>query len=493
MQYWGKWRPDVSGPNTPFANIADGVIPRQVGLGNYGAPIVGYGPFQSLAVPITATALAGGAPRGSISLVLQGGAFEVFYATATTIEQLQANYTFNTIESGRTVTSGDDVSFLHFGAYLLNTDTLDGFKAYNVEAPAGNNVVAGAPTARYIFSCNNVVFALDCNGNNLAWKSSATGDHTNWTSGGANGGTFQDGQQLICGVDMKNGNALIFQKAAMRLVQFGNAATPALFSIVKAADGRGSVGARSVVSFDGMAFFLDTTGFYKFDLSNGNTPIGAEKFNEWFFSQISTSNLAGVQGAVDPERKIVCWAFSSLTNVTANTFDRIIGYDWVLDEGFTATLTISSLQRLATPGYVLDAMDGFGPLDSITTPLDDRFWQGGAPVLAGTDASFKVGTFTGANLAATLQTSQAAGQKNMMMTEITPISDNPSSTIQVGVQYKLSDMVIWKAPVGRNRAGRVPIRASGLNLTFQENHAAGDTWTYSQGVDYPVGSQGGPV
>ncbi len=51
---------------------------------------------------------------------------------------MDATYQWTDIETGRTVTGGDDVSFLHFGSYLLNTDTTDGFKAYvrsgNVQA-----------------------------------------------------------------------------------------------------------------------------------------------------------------------------------------------------------------------------------------------------------------------------------------------------------------------------------------------------------------------
>lgn len=491
---WNRFRPDVGGPNTGFSPVADSVIPQSAGVGQYGNQLIGYGPFPSLAVPMTATPLSD-APRGSISLTLDDGTYEVFFATASTIEQLGSSFTFSSIDTGRSVTSGDDVSFAHFGSFLLNTDTTDGFKAYNVQTPAGNNAVVTAPSSpRSMFICNNVVFLLDVNGNNKEWANSAIGDHTEWVLDGANGGVFADGEALVCGVDLKNGNGLIFQQRAMRLIQFGNAATPALFSIVKAADGRGSVGERSVVSFDGMVFFLDTDGFYKFDLSSGNTPIGAEKVNRWFFSQIDTSKLATVQASVDPTRKIVCWAFFSIGNSSTTVRDRLLGYDWQLDEWFTATVNTSAITRIATPGYVLDNMDGFGTLDSmIQIPLDDRFWQGGAPVFAGLDGSFNFGTFSGPSLAATLQSTTANNPFSALENEITPISDNANSKIAVGVQDKLSDPITWKTAQSRTRAGRVKLRGHGLNITFQETHAAGDNWTYSNGVDYPEQEQGGKV
>lgn len=490
---WGPWRPDVTVPNSGFCQIADSVLPISGGLGQYGAQLISYGPFPQLVAPANAGALSA-APRGSISLTLNDGTNQVYYATASTIEQLQSGFTFSAIDTGRTVTAGDDVSFLHFGAFLLNTDTTDGFKAYNVQTPAGNNAVVGAPTARFLFTCNNVVFALDCNGNNKAWQSSALGDHTEWVLGGANGGVFPDGEALIAGVDLKNGNGLIFQKNAMRLIQFGNAVTPALYSIVKASDGRGSVGERSVVPLDGTVYFLDTDGFYKFDLSNGNTAIGAEKINRWFLSQIDNSRLSEVQGSLDPKNKIVCWRFPSITNPSQTVFDRMICYDWQLNEWFTLTVDTSSLARIATPGYVLDAMDVFGTLDGMNQiPLDDRFWQGGAPVFAALNSSFIFSTFSGSPMAATLQSYMSDAPQATMMRMAKPISDDISSTVQIGTQFALSDSTIWRPAVGRGRAGKVPVRGVGTNVAFQENHPASATWTYANGIDYPAAGASGAV
>lgn len=492
MLNWGAWRPDQSGPNTGFCQIADNVLPQSAGLGQYGAQLVGYGPFPQLITTPGAGALSA-APRGNISLTLDDGTSAVFYATATTIEQLSASYTFTAIDTGRSVTTSDDVSFLHYGAFLLNTDTSDGFKAYNVETPAGNNTVSGAPSARSIFSCNNVVFALDCNGNNRRMQSSGVGDFTAWATLGADGKTFEDGGALVCGVDVKNGNAVIFQEDALRVVTFGNAVSPALYSIAKAADGRGSVGERSVVSFDGMVFYLATDGFYRFDLTNGNTPIGAEKINRWFLAQIDNSTLDTVQGALDPKNKIVCWRFSSLTNSSSTTFDRMICYDWQLNEWFTLTVTTTALARISTPGYTLDQMDSFGTLDQISLVLDDRFWQGGVPVYGALDANYEFATFSGAPAAATLQSYTATSPVNQMVRKATPISDNANSNLQLGVQYRLSDAMTWKAGVTRQRGGIVPLRGNGLNIAFQENHNAGDDWTYSNGVDFPGSTTGGPV
>jgi hypothetical protein len=493
MQMWGPWRPDQSGPNTGFCQIADNVLPQSAGVGSNGGQKIGYGPFPGFVTTPGAGALSG-APRGSISLRLDDGTSQVYFATATTIEQLTSTYTFTSIETGRNVTASDDVIFLKFGSFLLNTDKTDGLKAYNVQTPAGNNAVSGAPTnVRYIFSCNNVVFALDCNNNNRRMQSSGIGDHTTWTTKGADGKTFEDGGALVCGVDLKNGNAVIFQETAIRVVTFGAAGTSALYSIAKAADARGSVGERSVVSFDGLVFYLATDGFYRFDLSNGNTPIGAEKVNRWFLANIDNSTLATVQGALDPLNKIVCWRFSSKANQSATTFDRMICYDWQLNEWFTLTVATTSLTRITTPGYTLDAMDSFGVLDSIVIPLDDRFWQGGVPVYGGLDGSYMFATFTGAPMAATLQSNVINGPTSGLIRSATPISDSATSTLQLGVADQLSNAITWKTASSRSRAGNVSLRGRGFNIAFQENFAAGDDWTYANGIDNVSGQQGGQM
>lgn len=489
MSAWGPFRPDVAGPGSGFAQVADSVLPKSCVVN--GSPNIGYGPFPSMSTPSTAGALSG-APRGSISLTDNSGGSQVYFATASTIEQLQADYTFVAIDTGRAVTSGDDVIFLHFGSYLLNTDTTDGFKAYNIDAPAGNNTVTGAPVARYIFGCNNVVFALDCDGNNRRLQSSGVGDHTAWTTLGADGKTFEDGGALLCGVDLKNGNAVVFQETAMRIIRFGGAGSLALYEIDKAADGRGTVGERSVVSFDGQVFYWATDGLYKFDLTNGNTPIGAEKFNRWFLEQLATADLSTIQGSVDPVNKIVCWRYRSITNASTTVFGNMICYDWQLNEGFTVTCDTAALARITTPGYTLDGMDAFGPLDSITVPLDDRFWQGGAPLFGALDSNYKFATFSGAALAATLESSVSNNPTTGVINWATPLDDSPDGTLQLGVSDALEDAITWKTGAAKVSAGRVPLRGRGMNIAFRRNITAASDWTSATGIDHIKGSQGGP-
>lgn len=469
---WGPWRPDVGGPNSGIAKTANNVLPQAAGNG------IGYGPMPALVTATGAEALSG-APRGIISVQKASGAYAVFAATSTKIETMDSAYQWSDVETGRTVTSGDDVSFCYFGKYLLNSDTTDGFKAYDVEAAGTNNAVSGAPAARALFSCNNVVFALGTASNNRRMQSSAIGDHTNWTTNGADGKTFEDGGALIGGRDLKNGAAVVFQENAIRLVQFGGGA--ALYTIQKLADGRGAVSDRSIVSFDGMAFYIATDGFYKYTIGGGNEPIGAEKVNRWLSAQVAASGYEAIQGALDPFQKIVWWRL---------TGNLLIGYDWQLNEFITASVNTSALTRIATPGVTLDSLTTLY-LDSMTEALDSRFYMGGVPLFGALDANNKFATFAGSPLEATLQTNDIALPNSQLVSWCSPDSDATSSTIALGVSDSRTTTLTWKAGATRKPSGRVPLRGRGKVIGFRETIPAGAAWNYSNGVNDIVAAAGG--
>jgi hypothetical protein len=323
------------------------------------------------------------------------------------------------------------------------------------------------------------VFALGTSANNRRMQSSAIGDHTNWTTNGADGKTFEDGGALVGGRDLKNGAAVIFQENAIRLVQFGGGA--ALYTIQKLADGRGAVSDRSIVSFDGMAFYVATDGFYKYTLGGGNEPIGAEKVNRWLASQVAASGYEAIQGALDPFQKIVWW------RLTANLLS---GYDWQLNEFITSSVATSALTRIATPGVTLDSLTTLY-LDSMNEALDSRFYMGGLPLFGALDADYKFATFAGGALQATLQTSDIALPETQLVSWCSPDSDASSSTIALGVSDSRSTTMTFKTGVTRQTSGRVPLRGKGKVIGFRETIPANASWTYSNGVNDIVAAGGG--
>lgn len=468
---FGPWRPDVGGPGSGMAQVAEGVIPQA------GASGLGYGPFPQLVVASGAASLSG-EPRGGIAIQQFDNTWVQYFATDSTIEELQTDYSWSVIEAGRTVQPGDDVIFCHFGRYLLNTDLLDGMKAYDVESGGTNDAIAAAPVARFIFTCSNAVFALDCDGNNRRIQSSDIGSHTVWEGGAAEGKTFEDGGALICGSDLKNGAAIVMQERCLRLIQFGSGA--GVYSITKIADGRGCVGARTLASFDGIAFWWDTDGPWMYS-SGGLEPIGAEKLNRWAKETIGQENYKNLQAAIDPARSLVLWRIDG---------SIVLVYNWLLKEWSTLPVLSGALSRLATAAISIDSVSD--PIDGVDDPIDSPIWAGSAPQLGALDTNFRFATFAGPNMAATLETCENATGLTGLITWVTPVDDAALGTLQVGVTDSLSASVNWKAGQSKVTSGRVPARARGKIAAYRRNILAGDDWSFANGVDNIVVSQGGP-
>lgn len=476
MIHWGEWRP-YAGPNSGFAEMADGVLPRQVGMK------IGYGPYPDLAEASGADALPDD-PRGGLALRLFDGSYQQFFATETDIYLMGSDYSWTSIDSGRATPDGFDTSMVHFGSYLLNSNTTDGFMAYNVETPAGNNAVSGAPAAASLFKSNNVIFALNCDGNNRRFESSGIGDHTAWRTKGADGKTLEDGGALIWGADLKNGMALMLQEDAVRGIQFG-AGGGSLYSLFKIADGKGSVGARSAAAFDGTAYWLATDGFYRLSAGGGPEAIGAERVDAWFADQVDTSDYIDVQCAIDPFRKVVFWRLSA---------SQLLGFAWALNGGmgawFTASVATTALSQIATSALLLDDWDVF--LDDQDIPLDSRFFQGGQPLFAALNGDRKFATFTGAPMAHTLRTCIVNNPLTGIGNWFTPISKGNGLTYRVGTSDSLDNAITWGSYGTKARNGAVPSRFRGLNIQIEEFEDSASAWEFTHGIDHLERSEGGP-
>lgn len=483
---YGELAPDAGELEPGICVVADGVLPQRIG----------YGPAPTLNVSVDAEALPSD-PRGVISLVKNDGTWQVYGFTATEAYSMGADYSWTALTAGLNVTSGDDVSAIHFGSYLLLTDTTDGLKTYNVETPAGFSDVAAAGDPRFIFTCANMIFGLDCLDdtsvrNNRLIRNSDFNSFTNWTTGAADYQPLEEGGALIYGADLKDGAALILQERAVRLIQFGNAGGGALYSLRTVSSELGSVGQRSCVSYDGAIYWLATDGFRQFTLSGGVKTIGAGKVDEWFFNNVDQSDLSLVQGQVDPFSKMIWWRFKAQGASSDVIFDRMIGYSWQWDRWVTNSVQTTYLANLATPGITLDSMDSYGVLDSIDIPLDSRAFQGGQPLFGALDASAKFGTFSGGNQAAVLTTSTTNSPVTTLIAWATPVDDASAGTLELGVKDEPADSITWKTGAAKVSSGRAPLRGRGKNVAFRRQITASSTWTYARGVDH-VQSAGGGV
>ena len=475
---------------TPGAMMqADGVQPL----------MEGYGPFPSLSVSGTATALSG-PPKGLFGYQTADGTWAIAGFTDTDVELKLSDDTWSVIDSGLSLTSGDDWCPVRFGTKLLYTNTTQGMRAYDVESGGAAAAVAAAQKPRFIFECGNILFGLDCldssaNRDNKLIRSSALSDHTNFTTKGADYQRFESGDALIWGGKLTDTTALILQRRAGRLIEVGGGFGSALWGTKEIFEEFGSVGARSCVNFDGAVYWLATDGFRKFS-SAGYERIGAGFVDNWFYSLVDQGNLNLVQACVDPFHKNVLWMWKRASNTSTTVFYDVLGYHWGTSPGKWFTLSfpsgISYLGFSAQTALTWDAVSASVTWDSIDWVWDGRYLQGGQPIFGAMNDTYKFGYFTGANLAATLETAVQDSPTSQRLNWAKPIDDSPDGTLELGVEAELADGITWKTGVAKTATGWAAVQGRGSEIAFRRNITAGSAWNYAKGVDYVGTTRPGP-
>lgn len=482
---FGPLAPD-QGELTPGALLtANGVVPLREG----------YGPFPSLSIPATATALAT-APRGLFAYQKADATWALVAGQDTKVQIMASDYTWSDVDTGLTPTTGDDFCFARFGSKLLYTNTTDGLRAWDVESASGAGAVAAGKAPRWVFVCGNIVFGLNCLDNagsrdTRLIRSSAFSDHTNWTTKGADYQPLEDGGPLIWGGAISETAALILQSRMVRLLQVGNVGG-ALWGLTTLSQEFGSVGSRSCVSFGGMVFWLATDGFRMFSANGGIQRIGSGLIDQWFLGNADQSSLDTVQGTIDPFRKNVMWRYKTNSVGSSTVFQDIIGYNWAFQKWFTLSVETSYLAYLATPAVTWDAYGTSTTWDTEDVAWDSRALSGGQPLLGALNGSYKFGTFGGSYLEATLTTGLMDSRVSGLVNWAKPIDDCSAGTLALGVKDTLAAGTTWKDGQSKASSGRVPLRGRGLEFAFKRVIPAASTWSYAKGIDYLDVKPGGP-
>lgn len=479
---YGPLAPD-QGENSPGVLMqANGCIPLQQG----------YGPFPQLVAASGATALSG-APRGMFSYQKADNTWKLVAGTATTLEIMDSAFAWSAIDTGLAPPTGSDFSFERYGDFLTYTNTVDGLRAYNVESGGAAAAVTAAGKPRSIFECGDILFGLDCENragarDNKLIRSCKRGDHTAWTGVGTDYQPLQTGGSLIWGGKLTDTTALVLQQREVRLIQVGGVGT-AKWGQVSLSKEFGSVGARSVVAFDGSVYWLATDGFRRYS-GSGLERIGAGLIDQWFLSRLDQSDMSLVQGVIDPFRKCVLWRYKTLAVGSTATFQDIIGFHWPTSRWFTLSVPTSYLVYAAESAVTWNAMPG--TWDSAGTVWDARSLQGGQSLLGALDSSYVFNYFVGANMAATIETSVADLPVALLVNWCRPIDDAPGGTISLGVKDELSGTTTWKTGVAKTATGWGAIRGRGRAVGFRRAITAGETWTYARGIKDAGPTRPGP-
>ena len=421
------------------------------------------------------------------------GTFNIDTVTSTT---------FTYSNAGTNITSGADTGtvtfqyvtptnqrwrFTQFGNVLIAANGGNRIQGFNVNSASNfSDLAADAPQSRYVTIIRDFVVSGYVNDstirpNRVQW--SALGDESSWTNSATTQADFQDIPDGGAVVGLTGGEfGLVFMDRSIHRMSY--VGSPLVFQFDNISRNQGCYEANSIIQYGGTSFFLSDNGFYACD-GQQIIPIGNEKVNRYFFDDVDEGLLPLMSAAIDPARKLVIWAYASLSSATV---DKLLIYNYEIGRWTSGTTTASRVATSSTPSFTLEGLDVFGNLDTIQTTFDSRIWLGGKMQFAGVKDA-KIVTFSGANNTAYIETGdiEVPGATSAI-TMVKPIVDNGSGNVALVSRRLLNEQVVFGSQTAANSENRVSIRGVGRYHRLQLTPTG--LWKTAVGMDIDLNGLG---
>jgi hypothetical protein len=470
---FGEWTPDQPSITNGLRR-AENVYSKMVG---YGAlpTVVNY---SNSASENLNNVVAGKTTAGATT-VFAGGSTKLFKLDSGT---LALN---NVSKSGNYTTPTDQrFRFTQFGNVIVAANGYDKLQGFNLNSSSlFANLAADAPEARYVTVVRDFVVSgyQSSYQNRVQW--SALGDESSWTASATTQADYQDipdGGSVV-GVTGGEYGLILMDRSIHRMSYVGS---PLVFQFDNISRNLGCYEANSVIQYGGTTFFLGDDGFYACDGQNV-VPIGNEKVNRFFFDNVDEGTLYLMSAAVDPTKKLIIWAYASVSSATV---DSLLIYNYQTQRWTSGTTTADRIASTSTPAVTLEGLDVYGNVDTITTSFDSRLWLGGKLQLAGVDGA-KIVTFTGANATAYIETGdiETPGTTSSI-TLVKPTVENGSSSVALLSRRLLTESTVFGTQTAADAENRVSVRGVGRYHRLQLTPTG--SWTSVVGIDIELNQLG---
>lgn len=392
--------------------------------------------------------------------------------------------------------------FVQFGNYVIACTLGNQMQIYTLGSTDTFSDLSGdAPQAtccaviRDFVMFGNMVGPDGVLPNQVWWP--AINDPTNWPTPGTSaaaavqsdnqilpeGGAIQGIVGAIGGAD----GAIFMDDAIYRVTYIG---APAVFQFDKVEKQKGTRIPGSIVNVGSMAFYLGVDGFYAFDGIN-SIPIGQDRVDRTFYDDFDQSYYYRVVSTVDVLNKQVLWAYPG-SDHSDGAPNRILIFNWSTKRWSLVEHEVEYFFRSYTTGYTLEELDQFGTMETLPYSLDSRFWAGGSILLSGFDTDHKIGTFSGDNLEATIDTGEfdAGDGQRAFVSGVRPVSDCDNAEVSLGYRDRLGSAINYTLPSSMGVDGICPQRLSTRYVRASVVIPAAESWTHAQGIEPVVQPDG---
>ena len=443
----------------------------------------GWGPMPGLttisdALPATC--------RGAVYVRDSSGNYTIIAATNTRIYKLNTtDYSWDDISGSSApynLNLVDTWTFTVFGTKLLIHNISDPIQEYDIEAGGACADLAGSPPqAKYSWVSGDFLVLGYLSGTNgekkVRW--SGVNDIEFWTIGekGADEQVLPEGEEIMGGFGEQNGFYVI-NRAAMHFFVF-SPSSGYTFTRQTLNPKQGAISPRSIVSIEpGLFFYLSEDGFFA---GAERKPIGAERIDKWFLSQIDMTYLGEVQGTADPYEKVIWWKYRR----PDGSFRRL-GYDWQLDRWCTTDLQVGEMMSLVTPGITWDGLATlYATINAVSEPFDSRVFLGGRPTMATFTTDNKLAFFSGENQDAALNTAiiETDPVIRTFCRAARVITDASGFSVTDTVFGYHGDTGVTSSAQTVNRAGLLNFRQDGRLHQFSCSIPSGSDWSIISDIE----------
>jgi len=486
---FGPYTPDLP----PIVNQKGVTIAKNV------VPISGgYGPLPSLSDVAGATALDARC-RGALGGIDSGGNAYNFAGDASKLyRQRDVGVEDVSISTGYTSTIATRWEFVIFGDVVIATNFNEPMQYYTLHtSTAFQDLVVksenpGIPKARHIGVIDRFLVAgniFDANGvgtNVLSW--SAVGNPFGWPERGTDLAVSvqSDNQQLegpggrinavVSGAEV----GAIFQEHAIWRMDYRGG--DVVFELNRVEPNRGLLVPGLALPVGRFVFYLSEDGFYLFDYTS-STPIGKDRVNKTFLADLDDNYFHRVSVRRHPDQTRIFVLYPGAGNVLG-TPNRLLIYDWALNQFSFAEVTAELLTEVVTPSVTLDSGSDPDDVDAVGEPsFDARVASDGTHTLGAYSSSNVLQSFTGTSLVGTIETGdlELAPGGRSFVSGVRPLVDAVDATVQIAAMPRRNSPVSFGRVSPQDDDGSCPTRVDGRYHRLRVNLPSG--WDNAVGVD----------
>lgn len=320
MIRFGEWLPDLPDLDNP------GLLTAQNALFLEGA----YRPFKAL----------GSSGLDALASEPLGGLVTASYTYVGLATSLQRSTTalgtWTDYSKGTSYSTATSWAFARYKNLVIATNRVDvpQYQTLGSGSDFADLATSGtAPNAAIVGKIGQFIFLGNTNTATYHVQWSAIDNPNDWpTPASADAVSKQSGQHYlrpewgaVTGIVGGDQFGVIFQEGGLTRVTYAGGDVAFQFDEIEGA--KGCFFPKSIVEVGGVFYYISAAGFM---LTDGvkSVPVGANKFDQYFWDSYWQPNVNRVTGAVDANRKMIFWAYPAANESNAT---RIIAYNYESD------------------------------------------------------------------------------------------------------------------------------------------------------------------